>query len=91
MHGHSVMTMTMGQGSIYSNLTKQKLVAWSSTESELTDVHDALPQILWMHKLLMAQGHNRVDNVLFQDNKSAILLEENGRKTSSKHMKHITE
>jgi len=29
------------------------------------------------------------DNILYQDNKSAILLEKNGRKSSSKRTKHI--
>ena len=47
MKGHTGATFTMGQGSIYSNSLKQKLVARSSTEAELVGVHDILPQILW--------------------------------------------
>jgi hypothetical protein len=38
---------------------------------------------------LEAQGYQVQDNVLFQDNKSAILLEKNGKASSSKHTKHI--
>jgi hypothetical protein len=36
-----------------------------------------------------AQGYQVQDNVLFQDNKSAILLEKNGKASSSKRTKHI--
>jgi hypothetical protein len=36
-----------------------------------------------------AQGYQVQDNILFQDNKSAILLEKNGKALSSKHTKHI--
>jgi hypothetical protein len=36
-----------------------------------------------------AQGYQVQDNVLFQDNKSTILLEKNGKALSSKHMKHV--
>jgi hypothetical protein len=36
-----------------------------------------------------AQGYQVQDNILFQDNKSAILLEMNGKALSSKHTKHF--
>jgi hypothetical protein len=36
-----------------------------------------------------AQGYQVQDNVLLQDNKSAILLDKNGKALSSKHMKHV--
>jgi hypothetical protein len=35
------------------------------------------------------QGYQVKDNVLFQDNKSAILLEKNWKALSSKHTKHV--
>ena len=35
------------------------------------------------------QGIKVTDNILYQDNKSAILLEKNGRASSSKRTKHI--
>ena len=38
---------------------------------------------------MKAQGYDVRDNVLFQDNKSAILLEKNGKASSSKRTKHI--
>ena len=82
-------TFTMGHGSIYSNSLKQKLVARSSTEAELVGVHDILPQILWTRSFLISQGYPVQKNVVYQDNMSAMLLENNGRKSSTKRTKHI--
>jgi hypothetical protein len=38
---------------------------------------------------MKAQGYGVKVNVLFQDNKSSILLEKNGKALSSKRTKHI--
>jgi hypothetical protein len=38
---------------------------------------------------MKAQGYGVKDNVFFQDNKSSILLEKNGKAPSSKRTKHI--
>ena len=38
---------------------------------------------------MLAQGYEVKDNVLFQDNKSAMLLIKNGMASSSKRTKHI--
>ena len=89
MKGHTGATFTMGHGSIYSNSLKQKLVARSSTEAELVGVHDILPQILWTRSYLMSQGCPVQKNVVYQDNMSVMLLENNGRKSSTKRTKHI--
>ena len=89
MKGHTGATFTMGQGSIYSNSLKQKLVARSSTEAELVGMHDILSQILWTRNFLMSQGYLVQKNIVYQDNMSAMLLENNGRKSSTKRTKHI--
>ena len=89
MKGHTGATFTMGHGSIYSNSLKQKLVTRSSTEAELIGVHDILPQILWTRNFLMSQGYPVQKNIVYQDNMSAMLLENNGRKSSTKRTKHI--
>ena len=89
MKGHTGAIFTMGHGSIYSNSLKQKLVARSSTKAELVGVHDILPQILWTCNFLMSQGYPVQKNVVYQDNMSAMLLENNGRKSSTKQTKHI--
>ncbi len=69
--------------------TKQKLNTRSSTESELVGVDDMMPSILWTRYFLKGQGYKVSDNIIFQDNKSTMLLERNGKTSSSKRTKHI--
>jgi len=45
--------------------------------------------LLWVRLFMRAQGFKVRDNILYQDNKSAMLLETNGRASSSKRTKHI--
>jgi hypothetical protein len=45
--------------------------------------------ILWTRYFLLSQGYGIVENLLLQDNKSAILLERNGKASSSKRTRHI--
>ncbi len=52
-------------------------------------VDDMMPSILWTMYFLKAQGYKVNDNVIFQDNKSTMLLERNGKASSSKRTKHI--
>jgi hypothetical protein len=89
MKGHTGGTMSMGKGSIYSIASGQKLVARSSTESELIGVHDVMPQIVWTSYFLQAQGVKINDSILYQDNTSSIFLEKNGRQSSTKRTRHI--
>jgi hypothetical protein len=88
MKGHTGGTLSMGKGSVYSTSTKQKLVTRSSTESEVVGVYDVMPQMLWTKHFLEALGM-RVETILHQDNTSAILLERNGRRSSTKRTRHM--
>ncbi len=82
--------MSLGAGAVYSTSKKQKLNTKSSTEAELVGVNDIMPQILWTRYFLEAQGYSTVTNlVINQDNQSAMLLEKNGRRSSSKWTRHI--
>jgi hypothetical protein len=69
--------------------TKQKLNTRSSTESELVAVDDCMPAICWTRYFLESQVYGVFENILYQDNQSAILLEKNGKASSSKRTKHI--
>ena len=89
MKGHTDTTFSLGNGTIYSGSWKQKLVAWSSTESELIGMHDVLPQVLWTKQFLEEQGCLDTPTVVYQDNTSSILLERNGRSSSTKRTKHM--
>ena len=46
-------------------------------------------QILWTRYLLENQGYIITENILYQDNKSSIILKKNGKTTSSKRTKHM--
>ena len=86
MHSHTGGVMSLGKGIIYGTSTRQKLNTRSSTEAELVAVDDCLSQILWTRYFLATQGYNINDCVVYQD---TILLEENGRASSSKRTRHI--
>jgi hypothetical protein len=89
MKSHTGATMTLGKGMPYSTSTRQKLNTKSSTEGELVGVNNVLPQVLWTRYFLEAQGYKAADSIVYQDNQSAILLEKNGRASSSKRTRHI--
>jgi hypothetical protein len=58
-------------------------------ESKIVAVGDLIPQILWVRLFLKAQGFVVSNNILYKDNKSAMLLETSGRASSSKRTRHI--
>ena len=89
MHSRTGGAMSLGKGVIYGTSTCQKLNTQSSTEAELVAVDDCMSQILWTRYFLDAQGYNINDCIVYQDNKSAILLEQNGQASSSKQTQHI--
>ncbi len=86
---HTGMTMTMGQGAVQTMSRKQKLNTRSSTEAELVGADDAIGQILWTKMFLEEQGYKVEKNILYQDNKSAILLETNGQKSAGKRSRAL--
>ena len=86
--GHTGSMMTLGSGAIM-RFSWKKINSKHSTESKLIGVDDTLPQILWTRYFVESQGYKVKDNILFQDNKSIMLLEKNGETSSSKRTKHI--
>ena len=89
MKSHTGAGMSMGRGFIFSKSSKQKLNSKSSTEAELIGASDMMSQIMWTKLFLEAQGYSIDSNILEQDNKSAILLENNGIMSSSQRTRHI--
>jgi Reverse transcriptase (RNA-dependent DNA polymerase) len=89
MRGHSGGCLSLGRGMPVTGSSKQKLNTRSSTESELVAADDYMPNILWTNHFLDAQGYASAGTILYQDNQSAILLERNGRKSSSRRTKHL--
>jgi hypothetical protein len=86
---HTGATMTYGKGAPMTMSRKQKLNTRSSTEAELVGADDAVNMILWTKLFLEEQGYEVQQNILYQDNKSAILLEKNGKRSSSKRTRAL--
>ena len=86
---HTGAVMTMGRGAMQVMSSKQKLNTRSSTEAELVGVDDPMTKILWTKLFHEAQGYPIDSNLLYQDNKSSILLEENGRQSAGKRSRAI--
>ena len=79
----------MGRSFPIVSSTKHKINTRSSTESELVSVDNMMSLILWTRYFLNHQGYKVNDNIIFQDNKSSMLLERNGKASSGKRTKHI--
>ena len=89
MRSHTGGAMPLGKGTIYGTLTQQKINTKSSTEAELVGVNDVMPQVLWTRYFMEAQGYEIKDSIVYQDNKSTILLAENGKASSGRRTRHI--
>ena len=96
---HTGACLTLGHGSVLSISAKQKINTKSSTEAELVGVDNAMTFVMWMKHFFESQARSinvnsplkplGSDVTIKQDNTSAIQLEMNGRKSSSKRTKHI--
>jgi hypothetical protein len=86
---HTGAVMTLGKGAMQSIARKQKMNVQSSTEGELVIADDAATIILWTKLVLEAQGYDVEKNIVYQDNKSAILLETNSKKSSGKQTRAL--
>ena len=81
--------MTFRKGAVQLLSKKHKLNTRSGTEAELVGTDDVTTQILWTKHFMEAQGYTIKDNILHQDNKSTILLQENGRKSAGKRSRAL--
>ena len=81
--------MSLGLGVLHGKSSKQKLNVKSSTEAELVGVSDYLPYNIWLMMFMSAQGYEIVDNTLYQDNQSTILMLKNGRNSCTGNSRHI--
>jgi hypothetical protein len=68
---------------------KQKSKADSSTESEMATLSDVTHEVAWCRMFMLCLGYPQKATVIYQDNKSTIMLAENGPSSSgrSKHFR----
>ena len=69
--------------------SNQKLKTRIITDSGLVYVDDASAYILWTVFFNKWQGYNIEKNILYQDNKSAILLDLNGESSAGKRIRAL--
>ena len=86
---HAGGCISFGWGVLLTKCQKQKLNVKSSTEGEIVRVSDFLPNMIWARMFLGAQGLELTENILYQDNQSAMKIERNGRRSSTKNTKHM--
>ena len=89
MKSHTGAAMVLGKVLVYGVSSKHKLNMKIPTEGELVGVDDASPLMFWTGYYLEARGWAMKENVAFQDNQSAMLLEQNCKSSSSKRTHHI--
>ena len=49
-----------------------------------------LPYNIWMKNFLESQGYEVKENVIYQDNESAIKMEKNGRNSCTGNSRHVS-
>ena len=89
MRSHTGAIMTLGKGAIVSISSKHKINTRSSTEAELIGIDDVISNVLWTKLFMEHQGIEIKQNIIYQDNKSTILLAENGRHSAGKRSRHL--
>ena len=89
MGSHTGGFMNMGTGGVYVKSSKQKLKTKSSTGAKLVRVYDVPNQVIWTRYFLKEHGYIINNNIIYQDNQSAIKLENHGRQSSSNSTRHI--
>ena len=87
MHGHTGATMSIhGEWvGISADPGSRNWLRRAQQKVRLSAVYNILPQILWMKKFLEDQGVTIKETVLYQDNMSSMLLEQNGRQSSTEN------
>jgi len=89
MKNHTGGCTSMGIGLVHQKSSTQKSNSKSSCESEIIGVSEYLPYNLWFLMFIEAQGYEIGSNIIFQDNKRAILFARNGRNSCTGNSRHV--
>ena len=82
--------MSFGVVIIHSKSSKQNLNTKITTESEVVEVSEYVPYKNNMNNIFLGTGYTLHKTHLYQDNKSAIKMEKNGRNSCTGNSKHIS-
>ena len=86
---HTGEKISLGWGLVASMSKRQNINPRGSTEAELIGEDDVLPVSLCSRYFIEAQRFKAEEEVMYQDNPSAMLLKNNGRLSSGNQMNHI--
>ena len=89
MRSHMGGLISLGTGVVHAKSSMEKINTKSSTEAELVGLAEYLPYNIWFLHFMRAQGYDVKNNTIYQDNKSAILMERNGRNSCTGNSRHI--
>ena len=79
----------MGKRVVMTSANRIKLNTPSSTETEIVGLGEKLPKCIWFWQFREAQNGYVDKDVLYQDNKSNVILENNGIQSARRGSKHI--
>ena len=89
MRSHTGGCMYFGIGVLMPKSSKQKLNTKSTTESEVVGASDYLPNVIWTELFLKHKGILLQTSKFYQDNKSAMKLEINVKRSCGPGSRHI--
>ena len=89
MRSHTGVIMSMRKGIMYYTSHKQELNIKISTYMELVATDDVMTQLLWTRYFLEARGYRIGSSKMYQENMSTMILDKNGKLSSSNSMGHI--
>ena len=72
--GHTGAMVSLGRGTVTILWSKHKINVRSLTEGKLVGTNDTMGTIIWGKYFIEYQGYMVEHNILYQDNKSTILL-----------------
>jgi len=81
---HGGLLASFGIGCLFMKSFKHKLNSGSSSEAELVTLWEAVVHVAWARMFLFCLGYIQRATVIYQDNKSTIMLAENGPSNSGK-------
>ena len=91
MKSHTGGFMTKRTGGEYVKSIKNNPNTKSSTEADLVGVDDVLAQVIFIQYFLKEQGYMIHNNIIYQENQSAIKLENNDRPLIRNRTSHIND
>ena len=89
MRSHTGGVISNGTGALHTRSSKQKLNTKSSTEAEVVGMSDYVPFSIWFANFMKYQGYTIKQNIIFQDNMSAIRMKKNGRNSCTGNSRHV--